>query len=209
MHANDLIVILDLEENRLNLCWIDRIFHYIFDIFGETMTDERYPIGTFQYQPTIDHSQRKQFLEKIAALPRELRDAVHGMTEQQFNIPYRSGGWTVRQVIHHMADSHMNAYMRFKLALTEDQPTIKPYNEKLWAELKDSTSASIETSLVLIESLHDRWTIFMCSLTPPDFERTFNHPEHGIMNLDRLLQLYAWHGRHHTAHILSVRDRKK
>ena len=173
------------------------------------MTDERYPIGKFEFQPTVDHSQRKQYLDKIASLPRELRDAIRGMSEQQFNTPYRSGGWTVRQVVHHIADSHLNAYVRFKLAMTEEQPTIKPYDEKLWADLRDATSASVETSLALIESLHNRWSIFMNSFVPRDFERTFNHPEHGIMNLDRLLQLYAWHGRHHTAHIHMVRDRKK
>jgi uncharacterized damage-inducible protein DinB len=173
------------------------------------MADERYPIGKFQYQPDTDQSQKKQFIEKIAAMPRELRQAVQGMTEQQLNTPYRSGGWTVRQVVHHMADSHMNAYIRFKLAMTEDQPTIKPYNEKLWAELPDATSASVERSMALIESLHDRWTILLRSFTPHDFLRTFSHPEHGVMNLDRLLQLYAWHGRHHIAHITSVRERKK
>ena len=173
------------------------------------MADERYPIGKFQFQPNNDQQQRKQFIDQLAAMPRPLREAVEGLTERQLEMTYRAGGWSVRQVVHHLADSHLNAYVRFKLAMTEDQPTIKPYSEKLWAELIDAKSASVQTSLALIESIHNRLVIFLRSFSPHDFERTFVHPEHGIMNLDRLLQLYAWHGRHHTAHILSVRDQNK
>ena len=173
------------------------------------MTDERYPTGKFQYQPDTNQAQKKQFIDKLSALPRELRKAVEGMTEKQLSTPYRQGGWTIRQVIHHIADSHINAYIRFKLTMTEDQPTIKPYNEKLWAELVDATSSSVETSLALIESIHARMTTLLRSFTPEDFSRTFIHPEHGIMNLDRQVQLYAWHGRHHIGHIMLVKDRKQ
>ncbi len=171
------------------------------------MQDERYPIGKFEFRPDIDNDRRKQFIDQIAALPRELGKVTKDLTEKQLETPYRAGGWTARQVVHHIADSHLNAYIRFKLTITEDQPTIKPYQEKLWAEVSDATSASLESSMSLIEGLHSRWVVFLRSLSPKDFERTFVHPEHGIMNLDRLLQLYAWHGRHHTAHIKSVRDR--
>jgi uncharacterized damage-inducible protein DinB len=127
--------------------------------------------------------------------------------EEQLDTPYRPEGWTVRQVVHHLPDSHFNAYVRMKLAMTEQQPTIKPYEQQLWAELSDAKTAPIEMSLTLFESLHKRWVLFLQSLKSSDFARTINHPESGVMNLDRILQLYAWHGRHHTAQITSLRER--
>ena len=136
----------------------------------------------------------------------KLREAVQNLGQEQLDTPYRPGGWTVRQVVHHLPDSHLNAYIRFKLAVTEQQPTIKPYEEHLWAELVDAKSSPIESSLTMLESLHERWVIFLRSLSDADFAKTINHPANGIMNLDRLLQLYAWHGRHHIAHITALRE---
>jgi uncharacterized damage-inducible protein DinB len=132
---------------------------------------------------------------------------VKGLTDAQLDTPYRPQGWTVRQVVHHLSDSHLNAYVRFKLAITEEEPTIKTYEEKLWSELDDARTAPIEMSLALLEALHKRWVLFLKSLTPSNFARKFRHPELGIMNLDALLRLYAWHGRHHVAHISSLRER--
>jgi uncharacterized damage-inducible protein DinB len=152
---------------------------------------------------------RSEFIQRIADAPSELKAAVQGLNDKQLDTPYREGGWTVRQVVHHLPDSHMNSYVRFRLALTEDEPTIKPYNEHLWAELSDARTAPITLSLQLLESLHERWVILLRSLKPADFSRTFRHPEHGARDLDWLLQLYAWHGRHHVAHITSVREKLK
>lgn len=135
-----------------------------------------------------------------------LRAAVEGLTEAQLDTPYRPGGWTVRQVVHHVPDSHLNAYIRMKLALTEDGPTIKPYDENLWAELSDSRMP-VDASLSLMDALHRRWVTVLRSLQPADFARTFLHPEAGVVSLDRLIALYAWHGRHHVAHITSLRQR--
>ena len=129
------------------------------------------------------------------------------MREQQIDAPYRPDGWTVRQVVHHVPDSHMNAYVRFKLALTEENPVVKPYAEARWAELVDAQTASIETSLVLLESLHHRWVMLLRSLRDGDWARTFQHPELGPMTLEKNLALYAWHGKHHVAHITSLRER--
>jgi len=137
----------------------------------------------------------------------KLREAVQNLGQEQLDTPYRPGGWTIRQVVHHLPDSHLNAYTRFKLGITEQQPTIKPYEEHLWAELVDAKSSPIEPSLTMLESLHNRWVIFLRSLSAADYARTINHPASGIMNLDRLLQLYAWHGRHHVAHITALRER--
>jgi uncharacterized damage-inducible protein DinB len=173
------------------------------------MTDHRYPIGKFQKLDTITDDQRKEFIKNIAEAPEKIRTTVIGLSEHQLNTSYREGGWTVRQVIHHLPDSHLNAYTRFKIAITEESPTIKTYHENLWAELYDARTAPIDTSLQLLESLHKRWVMFLQSLKPSDFSRTFHHPEHGIMNLDSLLQLYSWHGRHHVAQIISLRERMK
>jgi uncharacterized damage-inducible protein DinB len=171
------------------------------------MLDIRYPIGKFDPKPTINDTDRKALINQIAWVPQKLREAVRGLTEVQLDVPYREGGWSCRQQVHHLSDSHMNAYSRFKLAVTEENPTIKPYQEHLWAELIDGKSAPIETSLVLLESLHERWVIFLRSLKPEEFARTLIHPQNGPMNLDRMLQLYSWHGRHHVAHITAMRQR--
>jgi uncharacterized damage-inducible protein DinB len=167
--------------------------------------DPRYPIGKFQWEENLTDARRKELIDQIAELPRKLREAVAGFDESKFDTPYREGGWTVRQLVHHVADSHMNAFIRFKLALTEDEPTIKTYEQEEWATTADSLKAPPETSLSLIDGIHGRWAIFLRSLSPQDFSRKFTHPEHGKMTLDRLLGLYAWHGRHHTAHITELR----
>ena len=146
-------------------------------------------------------------IDQISAVPTHMRDAVSGLTPAQLDTPYREGGWTLRQVIHHVPDSHLNAYCRFKLALTEDVPTIKPYDESRWAELADTHDTPVKTSLALLESLHFRWVCLLRSMKPADFQRRLNHPESGPMSVDNLLALYAWHGRHHVAHITSARER--
>jgi len=147
-------------------------------------------------------------IDDIAAVPLRMHDAVAGLTPAQIDTPYREGGWTVRQVVHHVPDSHLNAYVRFKLALTEDEPTIKPYDEARWAELGDSHATPIRTSLTMLESLHDRWVRLLHSMKEDDFRRRLVHPESGPMSVDNLLALYAWHGRHHIAHITSLRRRR-
>ena len=156
---------------------------------------------------TVDENQSKQFILEIAEAPTKMRAAVRGLAEAQIDTPYRPGGWTVRQVVHHVPDSHLNAYVRFKLALTEQDPTIKPYNEKLWADLADVHTVSAETSLVLLETLHTRWVALLKALNESDFRRSFFHPDSGKMRLEQSLALYAWHGKHHTAHITSLRER--
>ncbi|WP_028551836.1 YfiT family bacillithiol transferase [Paenibacillus sp. UNC451MF] len=169
----------------------------------------RYPIGRFEWSGDITPEQRQLWIEDIEQLPVQLRNAVRGLTEDQLNEPYRPGGWTVRQVVHHVADSHMNSVIRFKLALTEQQPTIKPYDEGAWAELTDSREASIELSLALLDQLHERWGRLLRSLNSEQWERTFVHPDSGIVRLDVNLGTYAWHGRHHTAHITQLRLRNE
>jgi uncharacterized damage-inducible protein DinB len=171
------------------------------------MADLRYPVGKFTPKPMLPDADRNALILEIAATPAKMREAIRNLSEEQLDTPYRPGGWTVRQVVHHVPDSHLNSYIRFKLAVTEEQPTIKPYQEQLWAELVDAKSSPVEPSLTLLESLHHRWVVFLRSLKGADFSRTINHPENGIMNLDRLLQLYAWHGRHHVAHITALRER--
>jgi uncharacterized damage-inducible protein DinB len=151
--------------------------------------------------------ERAAMIEQIAAAPQKMRDAVAGLTPRQLETPYRDGGWTLRQVVHHVPDSHMNSYVRFNLALTEQTPTIRPYDEARWAELADSVDTPPETSMALLESLHDRWVRLLRSMSADDFQRTLNHPENGLMTLDAMLALYAWHGRHHVAHITSTRTR--
>ena len=172
------------------------------------MEDLRYPIGQFRYQGESDQHLREQWIEEIAATPANLRAVVAGLSPHQLDTPYRDKGWTVRQVVHHLPDSHLNAYTRIKLALTEDVPVIKPYEEARWAELPDGRGAPIELSLNLLESLHHRWVLLLRQLTPADFRRRFVHPEHGrSIELQETLALYAWHGRHHVAHITSLRHR--
>jgi len=173
----------------------------------KTATDLRYPIGKFHRKSELTDADRAELIAQIADAPARLRQAVKGLTPDQLDTPYRPEGWTVRQVVHHVPDSHMNSYVRFKLALTEDQPTIKTYDEALWAALPDSKNTPVETSLTLLESLHDRWVNLLRSMSASDFARRVNHPEHGLIDLDYLLALYAWHGRHHVAHITSLRER--
>ena len=171
-------------------------------------TDLKYPIGKWIW-PTqsLSDADRRSAIRDIAETPHNIRAAVKGLSGKQLDTPYRPGGWTVRQLVHHVPDSHLNAYVRFKLALTEDNPTIKTYDEARWAELEDSRSTPVEVSLALLEAVHHRWVILLRSLGPEDFARTFNHPEHGPMTLDSLLALYAWHGRHHVAHVTALRER--
>jgi uncharacterized damage-inducible protein DinB len=149
----------------------------------------------------------RRAIDEISEAPGKLRAAVEGLSAEQLDTPYRPDGWTVRQVVHHVPDSHLNSYCRFKLALTEDEPAIKAYQEDRWAELADSRATPIEVSLALLESLHLRWVTLMKSLAPDEFNRTFRHPEIGVVTLAKNACLYAWHGRHHTAHITSLRDR--
>ncbi len=172
-----------------------------------TAPDLRYPIGRFESVSTLTAAQRRECIAQIAAAPEGLRRAVAGLDDRQLDTPYRPGGWTVRQVVHHVPDSHLNAYTRFKLACTEPTPTIKTYDEARWAELPEARSAPIEVSLGLLESLHRRWVLYLESLGPPEFARTFHHPEWGTSTVDWLLAQYAWHGRHHTAHITALRER--
>lgn len=172
------------------------------------MTDPRYPIGKFERRDTLTPAERRACIDQIAAVPQKMREAVRGLTDEQLDTPYREGGWTVRQVVHHLPDAHVNGYTRTKLALTEDSPTIKPYDEASWAKLADSRDTAIETSLLLLEALHARWVGLLRSMRDADFRRTFHHPEHHRdFTLDELVALHAWHGRHHVAHITSLRDR--
>ncbi|GAC1649964.1 MAG: putative metal-dependent hydrolase [Gemmatimonadaceae bacterium] len=173
-----------------------------------TTSDLRFPIGkpAFSAGPLSD-AQRGTLIDEIAAAPAALQKAAKGLTESQLNTPYRPDGWSVRQLIHHVADSHMNAYVRCKLALTEDAPTIKPYDQAAWATLADSRDVSAAASLSLLDALHTRWVALLRSLTPAHFARTFMHPESGATTLDRMLGLYAWHGKHHIAHVTSLRER--
>jgi DinB superfamily len=171
------------------------------------MTDPRYPIGEFKFTGPVSEAQRQKFMEEIEQAPEALRAAIRGLTREQIETPYRDGGWTVRQVVHHVPESHMNAYIRFKLALTEDEPTIKPYLEDRWAKLDDVASTPLEVSLSLLDSLHRRWAILLRSLKPADWKRNFHHPEMGVVSLEKSLSLYAWHGRHHVAHVTQLRKR--
>lgn len=170
--------------------------------------DLRYPIGKFPRPlAPLRPSQRSEYIDAIAEAPAFLAAAVAGLTPAQIDTPYRPGGWTVRQVVHHLPDSHMNSYVRFKLALTEDEPAIKTYDENLWAQLADSRDTPIETSLALLENLHKRWVLLLRSLKPHDWARRFQHPDWGRESVEFLLAQYAWHGRHHVAHITALRDR--
>ena len=176
---------------------------------GVTGTDDlRYPIGQFRFEGGGDPRRREERIGEIASAPAHLRAAVAGLSPSQLDTPYRDKGWTVRQVVHHLPDSHLNAYTRMKLALTEDEPTIKPYEEARWAELPDARTGPVEISLGLLESLHHRWVLLLRQLRPADFGRRFRHPELGrSLELDELIALYAWHGRHHVAHITNLRHR--
>jgi hypothetical protein len=167
----------------------------------------RYPIGRPPRPYELGEKSRSQAIAVLAALPAELRAAVAGLTESQLDSPYRPGGWTVRQLIHHVADSHTNAYVRCRLALTEDWPTIKPYDEARWAELADARTLPVEISLILLEALHRRWVALLKSLSEPDWQQGYVHPESGRQTLEQVALLYDWHSRHHTAHVTGLRER--
>jgi hypothetical protein len=173
-----------------------------------TAPDLSFPIGRFTPVDPLTDPARATALDNIADLPKRVRAAVAGLTDAQLDTPYRPGGWTVRQLVHHIADSHMNGFIRLKLALTEDNPTIKPYDEKTWADLAD-TRLPIEISLAILDNLHARWDAVNRGLTPAQFARTFYHPEmQRSLTLNDQVQLYAWHSRHHVAHITALRQRQ-
>lgn len=171
-------------------------------------TDPRYPIGRFEPTGPMTPEARQEAIDAIALAPGALRAALAGLTAEQLDTPYRAGGWTVHQVAHHVADSHLNAFVRFKIALTEDVPEIRPYDEGAWADTPDVLAVPVEASLAILDGLHARWTSLLRSMKPDEFSRRFRHPEHdGTPDLDWLLQLYAWHGAHHVAHVVGLRDR--
>ena len=171
--------------------------------------DLQYPVGKFTVEENLSDARRSELIGQIAEAPGKLRDALKGLDAKQLDTPYRDGGWTLRQVAHHLADSHMNAYVRFKLALTEETPAVKPFKEAAWAELPDSHVTPIDVSLALVESLHARWVVLLRSLKPADWERPVLHSEAGPMSLNLLLGLYAWHGAHHVAQISALRARNQ
>jgi hypothetical protein len=173
------------------------------------LQDPRFPVGPFEADVDAPHSARPTMIDTIASLPRVLRAAVHGLTDAQLDTPYRDGGWTVRQVVHHVADSHANAYIRFRFALTENEPTIKPYDEAVWAELSDAKTLPVTASLQMLEGMHTRWVALLRSMSEQQFARTLIHPERGTMTLGKMLQLYEWHSRHHAAHITRLRERMR
>ncbi len=171
--------------------------------------DERYPIGKFSYEnKDTNKEKRNVFISEIETTPFNLRNAAAGLSDIQLDTPYREGGWTVRQVVHHLPDSHLNAYVRFKLALTENNPLVKTYDEKKWAELSDYSEAPIKDSLNLLDSLHRRWVILLKSMNDNDFKKTYLHPDIGEVNLDWVTAQYAWHGKHHVAQITFLRKKK-
>ncbi len=172
------------------------------------MTDPRYPIGSFSPVARPTPESRTACIQQIAEAPALIRAAVTGLSDERLETPYRPGGWTLRQVLHHVPDSHMNAYCRFKFALTEDNPGIKAYDEAAWARVADTAGTPPEVSLALLDALHQRWVVLLRSMNSADFERGLQHPEKGSITLDWMLQLYAWHGRHHAAHITSTRTRE-
>ena len=167
----------------------------------------RFPLGRVQPRGDLTSDVRRRLRDRIADTPARLRSAVAGLDREQLDTPYRPEGWTVRQVVHHVPDSHMNALIRFKLALTEDAPTIKPYDEAAWARLSDGLDDDIETSLSLLEAVHTRWLRVIDAMSDTDFGRVLVHPEIGRITLDTLLQIYAWHGPHHIAHVTALRER--
>ena len=168
-------------------------------------TDLRYPVGRFARPASFTQASRSAVIAAIDELPTKLRHATHRLSDAQLDTPYRPGGWTVRQVVHHLADSHLNAYVRTRLALTEENPTIKPYDEAKWAELADARSMPTEPSLSMLDAIHARWVALLKTLTSEHFPRSLMHPENGPMSIDSLLELYGWHGRHHVAHVTSLR----
>lgn len=172
-----------------------------------TTPDLRYPVGRFSFT-SADEKSRAEAITIIAELPAKMRAAVQGLSDAQLDTRYRPDGWTVRQVVHHVPDSHMNAYIRFKFALTEETPRIKPYDEAKWAELPDGRGGPLEPSLAILDGLHARWTLLLRAMRAHDFDRQLDHPEHGLLSLNRMLALYAWHCRHHVAHITELKRRE-
>lgn len=170
-------------------------------------TDLRYPIGRLERRTQLSGDERRVAIDAIADAPNALRAAVANLSDEQIDTPYRAGGWTVRQLVHHVADSHMNAYTRFRLAFTEDNPTIKPYDEARWAELDDARTMPIDVSLDLLDRMHLRLVTLLRSIPADDFQRTMTHPDNGPMTVDALLGVYSWHGRHHVAHVTALRSR--
>ena len=188
--------------------------HDSFLIAESTMTtaqqgtaDVRYPIGKLSRKSVLTPEERAAAIDAIAVAPTNLADAVSGLSEAQLDTPYRPGGWTVRQLVHHVADSHINAYTRLRFALTEDNPTIRPYEEAVWAELPDARMLPVSVSLSLLQALHERWVFLLRELPHDQFARPLTHPENGPMSVDGLVNTYAWHGRHHTAHVTALRER--
>ncbi len=171
------------------------------------MSDLRYPIGPFEAGAPPDFGMRLKMLSELAEVPNRLRAAVAGLSDGQLDTPYRPDGWTVRQVVHHLADAQLNWYVRTKLALTEDEPVVRPYDEVRWAELHDARTAPLEPSLMLLDGLHRRWVELFKSLAEEHWKRKIMHPERGILVLDAMLPMHVWHGRHHTAHIVELRNR--
>ena len=171
------------------------------------MDDLHYPVGKFHFPESVSSEELALFIDQIAEAPARMRTALAGLSDSQLDTPYRPGGWTLRQVAHHVPDSHMNSYVRFRLALTEDSPVIKPYEEGRWAELPDARTLPVETSVGLLESLHARWVPLLRSLSATDWKRSFRHPELGLVSLENNAALYAWHGRHHVAHVTRLRER--
>jgi hypothetical protein len=172
------------------------------------MSDVRYPIGRLSPKGSpLTREERVALIDAIAAHPANMRAAVAGLTDEQLDTPYREGGWTLRQVVHHVVDSHVNAYVRFKLAMTEDNPTIRTYEEAVWAELPDGKTAPVDGSLAILDALHGRWVSFLRALGPDDFARPLHYPGMGDVNVDLLLEIYGWHGPHHEAHITATRER--
>jgi hypothetical protein len=169
--------------------------------------DLRYPVGEFSFPESVSAQELAVFIDHIAATPARMREAIAGLSDSQLDTPYRPGGWTVRQLAHHVPDSHINSYMRFRLALTEDDPVIKPYEEARWAELSDARTMPVEPSLALLENLHARWVPLLRSLSDAEWKRSFRHPALGPVRLEQNAALYSWHGRHHVAHITRLRDR--
>jgi len=173
-----------------------------------TLDQLKYPIGKFSRPAFISSADISKWIQEIESLPEQLRETVGGLSDAQLDTPYRPDGWTVRQVVHHLPDSHINSYIRFKLALTEDNPTVKPYMEERWAELPEAKTAPLKISLDLLEALHKRWVIALRNITSEQWKRTFFHPESKRENrLDETLAMYAWHGKHHLAHIMELRKR--
>lgn len=173
------------------------------------MEDPRYPTGRFEsVGRPLTGDERSALIDAIEAHPTNMRSAVEGLNDEQLDTPYRDDGWTVRQVVHHVVDSHLNSYSRFKRAVTEDKPTIVAYDEKLWAELPDAKTAPVAGSLNILEALHRRWVSFLRALAPEEFGRPIHHPEWGDITVDILLEIYGWHCPHHERHITALRERR-